>query len=102
MFNNYGYPPIPRGGGLLSGGLFRGINFANILSNTQKTLGVINQAIPLCYQIKPMMNNAKTMFKIIGAVKGDDSSKETKEESLKNDSIKSNNYSNDNLPMFYI
>ena len=42
----------------------KSINWANLLSNTQKTLNIVNQAIPIVYQVKPMINNAKTMFKI--------------------------------------
>lgn len=41
-----------------------GINWANLLSNTQKTLNIVNQAIPLVYQVKPIVNNAKTMFRV--------------------------------------
>ena len=40
------------------------ISFSQILNSTSKTLGVINQAIPVFYQIKPIWNNAKTMLKI--------------------------------------
>ena len=36
-------------------------NFGEILNKTQKTLNVINQAIPIFYQIKPLWNNAKTI-----------------------------------------
>ncbi len=45
------------------------VNWSNILNNTQKTLSVINQAIPIIYQIKPIYTNAKTIFKVINAVK---------------------------------
>ena len=55
--------------GILS--LLKKINFSSILNTTQKTLNIANQAIPLIYQVKPLVNNAKTMFKIIGAVKND-------------------------------
>lgn len=40
------------------------INIASILSNTQKTLSVVNQAIPLYYQIKPVFKNLKTLSKL--------------------------------------
>lgn len=43
---------------------FSKINWANLLSNTQKTLNVVNQAIPLYYQVKPVFNNIKTISKI--------------------------------------
>ena len=32
----------------------RGINWNNILNNTQRTLGIINQAIPIVYQVRPL------------------------------------------------
>ena len=53
-------------------------NWSNILSNTQKTLGIINQAIPIVYQVRPLLNNARTLFKIAGAINEKD---ETQEES---------------------
>ena len=43
-------------------------NWNNILNNTQKTLGIINQAIPLIYQMGPVIKNARTLFKIAGAI----------------------------------
>lgn len=85
-------------------GAASGINWGNILTTTQKSLGVINQAIPLIYQVKPIISNAKTMFKIADALKSDKKSTNTKT---------TNNYSptkeenppqikNDNKPIFYI
>lgn len=85
----YGYGSIPMyqmgntasnimtgatGGGLFSklAGLKRSFNFSSFLTNTQKTLGVINQAIPIVYQVKPIWNNAKTMIKVMGALKEND------------------------------
>lgn len=61
---------LKKGLGFLS---LRNINWSNILNNTQKTLNVINQAIPVYYQIKPIWGNAKTMFRVIGALKTSDS-----------------------------
>ena len=71
------------------------INWSNILNNTQKTLNVINQAIPVYYQIKPIYNNAKTMFRMVNALKDDD--KNIKSESK--ESIKKNT---SNGPVFYL
>jgi len=73
MFNN-GYNslyPALRQTGLLAG-LKGKLNWSSILTNTQKTLNIVNQAIPLVYQIRPIIDNAKTVFKIIGAVKEED------------------------------
>ncbi len=59
--------------GLFSKGLssLKTLNWGGLLEGTQKTLGVINQAIPVVYQIKPIINNAKTIFKIAGSMKED-------------------------------
>lgn len=40
------------------------INWASLLTNTQKTLNIVNQAIPIVYQVKPIVKNAKTMFRV--------------------------------------
>ena len=55
------------------------INWSNILNNTQKTLNVINQAIPVYYQVKPIIGNAKTMFRMINSLKEDEPIKEKQE-----------------------
>lgn len=55
--------------GLFSGLLGRGINFSSILSGTQKTLNIVNQAIPVVKQVTPMFKNAKTMFKVMNEFK---------------------------------
>ena len=55
----------------LNSGIKR-INWGNILNNTQKTLNVINQAIPIIYQVKPLVTNARTLFRIADAVKDDE------------------------------
>lgn len=41
--------------------IFSKINLSSILSNTQKTLSVVNQAIPLYYQVKPVFKNLRTL-----------------------------------------
>ena len=106
MNGGYGFnpTPIPRGGGLLSRLLpgaagIRSLNWSTMLSNTQKTLNIINQAIPIAYQVKPMMNNARTMFKIIGAVKGDNNVQNTNTNTT-NQSVNTN--STNNQPIFYL
>lgn len=40
------------------------VNWSSLLSNAQKTLNVVNQAIPLYYQVKPVFNNIKTLGRI--------------------------------------
>lgn len=60
-------PSVSRG--LFSGALRRGINWGSILNNTQRTLGLINQAIPVVKQVSPIVNNAKTMFRVMNEFK---------------------------------
>ena len=48
--------------------MLKNIKWADLLDGTQKTLNVINQAIPIVYQIKPLANNAKTLFKIANII----------------------------------
>lgn len=49
--------------------LFGGLNLSSIINGTQKTLGIVNQAIPLIKQAGPVLNNAKTMFKVMNEFK---------------------------------
>lgn len=84
-------------------------NWSNILNNTQKTLNIINQAIPVFYQIKPIWNNTKTIFKIMGAMKEDDKkninnhNKYVKNSHTKNNNNTIANYNNlDNTPNFFL
>ena len=75
------------------------INWAGLLSNTQKTLNIVNQAIPIVYQVKPMINNAKTMFKIADALKDDKNSTIKQEEKIVSQNVSS---TSDNKPIFFI
>lgn len=86
-----------------AGGVARsGINWGTLLSNTQKSLGIINQAIPIVYQVKPIINNAKTMFRIAGAVKDDNITNTTANANTTTDTVNYNNIEDDNKPIFYI
>ncbi len=94
MYNDYnmGIPNyIPK----------RGINWNNILNNTQRTLGIINQAIPIVYQIKPLFSNAKTLMKVASAINNNND----EEESNINIDENNTNYSekkDSNGPIFYL
>ena len=70
--------------------LLKNLKWTEFLDGTSKTLGVINQALPVIYQIKPIMNNAKTMFKIANIMNTPTQKEETKETK------------NNNSPIFYI
>ena len=66
-------------GGLFSRGLslLKNIDFAGVLDGTSKTLTVINQAIPVYYQVKPIVSNLRTISKIQNVLKEDEPVKES-------------------------
>ena len=80
--------------------MLKNIGWSNLLDGTQKTLGVINQAIPIVYQVKPVVSNMRSIFKIANAIKSPDNNQGT------NKSINNNNNNNNNIntnkPIFYI
>ncbi len=73
FYNPYYYvvPGASTGlGGRLFGGAIRnGLNWSTLLNGAQRTLGLVNQAIPLVKQAAPMVRNAKTMFKVMNEFK---------------------------------
>ena len=123
---NYGMPlgmglrratMAPKAGllGRLGGvtGAVKGINWGGLLNNASRTLGVINQAIPVVKQAGPMLNNMKSMMRLATAFKNETS---PKNKNINNDIEKSteviNNYkneekkeidnTNDYMPNFFI
>lgn len=91
----YSYPSL-LGKGL---GLTKSINWTALLDGTQKTLGVINQAIPIVYQVKPILGNAKTLFKIANAINSPTVSENT---AIQNIETTEPVTTVNNSPIFYI
>ena len=87
-FNSIPYEPQTTG--LISKIFKNGINWSSILTNTQKTLNIINQAIPVIKQAKPVINNAKTMFKVMNEFKKVEAP-ETSTNNIKNEEKTQNN-----------
>lgn len=58
--------PNPYKPGIIE--MLKGVKWGGILDGTQKTLGVINQAIPIVYQVKPLMTNMRSVFKIANMI----------------------------------
>lgn len=73
------------------------IKWGEILDRTKKTLDVISQAIPIYYQVKPIVSNAKTIFKIAGALNTNNDSSNNIEQNKKEENISPNN-----SPIFYL
>lgn len=91
---------IPKMGLFGKLGAIKSINWGGLLEGTQKTLGVINQAIPIVYQIKPIVSNAKTMLRIANTIQEPDEKKETSQPEQAPLATTAKSYSNE--PMFYI
>lgn len=84
--------------------LFGGnLSFGSILTGTQKTLNIVNQAIPLVKQAGPVLNNAKTMFRVMNEFKKVDTpipTEQTKETTdVASNVIETNN---ENGPTFFV
>ena len=99
MYNEYnmGYPNynyMPK----------RGINWNNILNNTQRTLGIINQAIPIVYQVRPLISNARTLFRVATALNDNDEEESYEESNNKNynDNVSYETKKDSNGPIFYL
>ena len=95
--------------GLISRLLGNGLNWGSILNSTHKTLGLVNQAIPIIKQVTPLMKNAKTIFKVMNEFKKVDSISNDIEpyNSIENTKIpdeidKSNDIKFDGSPTFFV
>lgn len=93
--------------GLLSKGLqaLKAVNWSSFIEGTGKTLGVINQAIPVVYQLKPIMENAKTVFRIADIMRSNDTNVNTNTVStpvVEETSVATNTSSPSTSPIFYI
>ena len=86
------------------------VNWSSLLSNAQKTLNVVNQAIPLYYQVKPVFNNIKTLGKIGKELSKADTASQvvnTNNNEIKNDITNTSALENTNnnesfLPTFFL
>lgn len=89
-----------RGAGLFSrlGGVFgslRSLNWGGLINNTSKTLGIINQTIPLVRQVGPMVGNMRSMLKLASVFK-DETDTNTKKNNISKSNNLNNSVSNDN------
>ena len=60
----------------------KSLNLSSILSGTGKVVNFANQAIPLVKQIEPVVQNAKTMFRVMNEFKKIDIPSETKDNKI--------------------
>ena len=67
--------------------IFSKISLGTILTNASKTLNVINQAIPLYYQAKPVISNLKSLTKITKEFVSKPNNNEIKKEDTNNKNV---------------
>ena len=91
----------PYGAYGISAAAKTGINWSSLLSNAQKMLGIVNQAIPAFYQIKPIFSNMRTMFRVVNEINKDDN-KQKKSDNKSNSVADSstNNYDSVNQSIY--
>lgn len=81
------------------------IKWSELLEGTKKTLDVVNQAIPIYYQVKPIISNAKTLFKVANVINNNTTEVIAKNEEKNQSEIKeevSTTSSKNNSPIFYL
>lgn len=81
------------------------IKWSELLEGTKKTLDVVNQAIPIYYQVKPIISNAKTLFKVANVINNNTTEVIAENEEQDQSEIKeevSTTSSKNNSPIFYL
>lgn len=99
-YNPYFYtmPSATARTGLFSK-LFGNFSFSGLLNGTQRALSFANQAIPFVKQVRPIIGNAKTMFKVMNEFKKSEKPKSNTYN--KNISNSSTNYENNSIKTAY-
>lgn len=77
------------------------ITFSSLLNGASKTLGVINQAIPVFYQVKPIWNNARTMFRVVKEINSKDNSDSSNNITKQTTNSPQKKVETDNAPTFF-
>lgn len=77
------------------------ITFSSLLNGASKTLGVINQAIPVFYQVKPIWNNARTMFRVVKEINSKDNSDPSNNITKQTTNSPQKKVETDNAPTFF-
>lgn len=84
------------------------LSFGKILGGLSKTLGVVNQVIPIYKEAKPMIQNARTAFSLIKELGNTTTNRimTNKEKNIKSikekiNTINNVNFTNHNGPTFF-
>lgn len=80
----------------------KSLNLSSILSGTGKVVNFANQAIPLVKQISPVVQNAKTMFRVMNEFKKVDIQTDSKNEVIEEKKEAVSTTSNNVGPTFFL
>ena len=105
LIPNYAMIPATRSISIFSriNNIFKGIksfNWTGLINNTSKTLGIINQSIPIVKQVGPVFGNMKSMIKLASAFK--DETDITPKRFQNNNHQTSNTTINTESPTFFV
>ena len=98
LFGVRGAPAVSALGGATKASTF---TFTGLLNGASKTLGVINQAIPVFYQVKPIWNNARTMFRVVKEINSKDNSDSSNNVTKQTTNSPQKKVETDNAPTFF-
>lgn len=94
---------VPKIGGLLSGlggeGLgsrLSGLSFSKILGGIQKTVSTVNQIVPLYHQVKPVINNGRTILRMMRAANNLNSNNFNNTNNFNQNNVNNNSQNNTN------
>ena len=79
--------------------LLKGLDIAKIIGGLSKALNVVNQAIPIYEQFKPILSNVKDLSKIVNIINTPDKKEDNNIKDISFKEIKK--VSNNNLPTFF-
>ena len=85
-----------------SSSLLGGLTLSKVLGGASRTIGFVNQAIPLYYQVRPLLSNAKTVVNMYSSMKNNTTNNNSPPNNIKEipESIEKKEVNNDTLTFF--
>lgn len=87
---------------MFGGPVNSGLTLGKVVTGISKTLGVVNQVIPLYKEAKPMINNAKTIMNALKGINSSPSKQENISIEPKKDTINEVRVISTNRPSFFL
>ncbi len=81
--------------------LLQGLSLSKIIGGLNKTLNVVNQAIPLYQKLKPILGNAKDLLNVVNIINTPENIDNKKDDDIKNNKVIEAKKVSTNLPTFF-